>query len=67
MEIVRSFVKDPERPFKLRPSLLLPLHSAALDGIHPLAGTYRNGPVKIGGSLARQSERRASDFPEHSR
>ena len=50
LEIIRSFVKDPERPFKLRSSIILQLHKAALEGLHPLAGTYRNTPVKIGGS-----------------
>jgi Fic family protein len=29
---------------------VLQLHKSALDGIHPLAGTWRNTPVKIGGS-----------------
>ena len=49
-EVIKSFVKDSERPFKLRQSLLLQLHHKALEGIHPLAGTYRNGPAKITGS-----------------
>lgn len=50
MDIVRTHVKDAERPFRLRPSTILLLHKAALDGIHVLAGTYRNTPVSIGGS-----------------
>jgi Fic family protein len=50
LEIIRSHVKDAERPFRLRSSLVLRLHKAALDGLHPLAGTWRNTPVKIGGS-----------------
>jgi Fic family protein len=50
LEIIRSFVKDHERKFKLRSSTILQLHQAALDGLHPLAGTWRNTPVKIGGS-----------------
>ncbi|MHC2373360.1 Fic family protein [Bradyrhizobium diazoefficiens] len=50
VEMIRSFVKDKERPFKLRPSLILQLHKAALDGIHPLAGTWRNTKVSIGKS-----------------
>ena len=50
LDIIRSFVKDPERPFKLRSSLILQLHRAVLDGLHQLAGTFRNTPVKIGGS-----------------
>jgi Fic family protein len=50
LEMVRTHVKDHERPFRLRSSLILKLHSAALDGLHPLAGTWRNTPVTIHGS-----------------
>jgi Fic family protein len=50
LDIIRNHVKDPERPFRLRSSIILRLHKAALDGLHPLAGTWRNTPVKIGGS-----------------
>lgn len=50
LEIIRSHVKDAERPFRLRSSTVLRLHKADLDGLHPLAGTWRNTPVKIGGS-----------------
>jgi Fic family protein len=50
LEMIRSFVKDKERPFKLRAGPILQLHKAALDGLHQLAGTYRNTAVKIGGS-----------------
>lgn len=50
LEAIRTHVKDSERPFRLRSSLVLQLHKAALDGLHPLAGTWRNTPVKIGGS-----------------
>jgi Fic family protein len=50
LEIIRSFVKDKERPFRLRQGLLLQLNAEALKGIHALAGTYRNGPAVIGGS-----------------
>jgi Fic family protein len=50
LDIIRTFVKEPERPFRLRSSLILQLHRAALDGLHALAGTFRNTPVKIGGS-----------------
>lgn len=48
--IIRGHVKDDERPFRLRSSTILRLHKEVLDGIHALAGTYRNTPVKIGGS-----------------
>lgn len=50
LEIIRSFVKDGERKFRLRSSTILQLHQAALDGLHPLAGTWRNTAVKIHGS-----------------
>jgi len=50
VEIVRSYIKDKDRPFRLRQSMLLELHKVALDGIHPLSGTYRNTPAEIRGS-----------------
>ena len=50
LEIIRTHVKDADRPFRLRSSIILRLHKAALDGLHQLAGTWRNTPVKIGGS-----------------
>jgi Fic family protein len=50
LEMIRTSVKDKERPFKLRAGPILQLHKAALDGLHRLAGTFRNTPVTIGGS-----------------
>jgi Fic family protein len=50
LDIIRAHVHDPERPFRLRSSLILRLHKEVLDSIHMLAGTFRNTPVKIGGS-----------------
>ncbi|MDF1736543.1 MAG: Fic family protein [Minwuia sp.] len=50
MDFVRDYVHDNERAFKLRSSLVIRLNHACLEGIHPLAGTYRNTPVKIHGS-----------------
>lgn len=50
IEIIRNHVKDSERPFRLRPNIMLQLHKAALDGIHLFAGAYRNTTVHIGGS-----------------
>src|SRR5262245_53906290 len=41
LEIIRSYVKDTERPFKLRAGPILQLHQAALDGLHRLARTFR--------------------------
>jgi Fic family protein len=56
LDIIRSHVKDTERPFKLRAGPILQLHQAALDGLHRLAGTFRNTPVKIHGSLHQPPE-----------
>jgi Fic family protein len=50
LEIIGTHIKDPERPFRLRSNVILRLHKAALAGLHPLAGIWRNTPVKIGGS-----------------
>jgi Fic family protein len=50
VEMIRASVRDSERPFRLRPSMILRLHKEALDGIHVLAGTYRNTAVEIRGS-----------------
>lgn len=56
IDIIRSYVKDAARPFKLRAGPILQLHHAALDGLHRLAGTFRNTPVKIHGSLHQPPE-----------
>ena len=36
--------------FRLEPSHILQLHKIALDGVDLFAGTFRNGPVRIGAS-----------------
>lgn len=41
---------DPERPFRLRPSVILHLHRVALDGLSLYAGNWRPANVEIGGS-----------------
>jgi Fic family protein len=56
LDIIRSFIKEPERPFRLRSSMILNLHRAALEGLHALAGTWRNTPVKIHGSVHQPPE-----------
>jgi Fic family protein len=56
IDIIRSYVKDAARPFTLRAGPILQLHHAALDGLHRLAGTFRNTPVKIHGSLHQPPE-----------
>lgn len=50
LEIIRNFVKDKERPFRLRQSLLLQLNAVALQDIHVFAATYRNGSATVHGS-----------------
>ena len=56
LDIIRTHVKDAERPFKLRAGPILQLHQAALNGLHQLAGTFRNTAVKIHGSLHQPPE-----------
>lgn len=60
-EMVGYFL-DPERPFKLRPSHVLTLHRAALDGISATAGVWRPSVVEIGGS--RHTPPQAFEVPE---
>ena len=50
LEIVRSSIRQLEQKFRLTQAVILTLHHKALDGIHPLAGTYRNSAVYIGKS-----------------
>ena len=50
IKIIADYVKDKERPFRLRLGHILQLHKAALEGLHPLTGTFRNTPVEIRGS-----------------
>ena len=48
-QIIATHVAD-GRPFKLRPSIILGLHRAALAGISKYAGNWRPADVKIGQS-----------------
>jgi Fic family protein len=50
VDIIRTHIHDAERPFRLRSSTILRLHKEVLEGIHLLAGTFRNTPAKITGS-----------------
>lgn len=43
-------VERGERPFRLRPSMVLDLHRVAMDGLETFAGAFRPGAVEIGGS-----------------
>lgn len=49
LDLIDQHVRD-GRPFRLRPSTILSLHSIALHGVHRMAGTYRNAAVQIAGS-----------------
>jgi Fic family protein len=48
-EIVESYT-EPDRPFRLRLSVLLHLHRIALEGISSYAGNFRPAGIEIGGS-----------------
>lgn len=50
LEIIRTNILTPGKRFRLKQSVILTLHQKALEGIHPLAGTYRNTRVFIGKS-----------------
>jgi Fic family protein len=50
MEVVKRHILQAEKSFRLTQALILDTHEKALDGIHPLAGTYRNTVVTIGNS-----------------
>jgi Fic family protein len=51
-DMVEAYLQ-PDRPFKLRPSHLLHLHRAALDGITAYAGNWRPAGIEIGDSKHR--------------
>lgn len=63
LEIIGQNIVADGSNFKLKQSLLLDLHKEALDGIHPLAGTYRNSRVFIDQSS--HCPPRASDVADH--
>lgn len=49
-QIIDDFIQQPERKFRLRPSIVQQLHRAALDGISAFAGNWRPADVTIEGS-----------------
>ena len=52
-EHVREYIiqsLDAERPFKLRPSVLLDLNRCAIDGLSPYAGVWRPAGIAIANS-----------------
>lgn len=50
IDVIGSYALDASKVFRLRQSIVLDIHQKALNGIHPLAGTYRNTAVTIGKS-----------------
>lgn len=49
-EMVEAYVSDPEREFRLRPSVILDLNRLAIDELDAFAGNWRPGSVMISGS-----------------
>jgi Fic family protein len=50
VEVIKKYIHATGQKFRLTQSLILDIHHKALEGVHPLAGTYRNSPVMIGKS-----------------
>ena len=50
LDIVRRHLDGQDGDFRLTHAVILELHHKALQGIHLMAGTYRNAPVTIGKS-----------------
>jgi hypothetical protein len=65
IKIIATYVRDRDRPFKLRAGPILQLHKAALDGLHRLAGTFRNTPVKIDQSPPNRQNLACNARPVH--
>jgi len=57
MKIVEAYVIAPDRPFRLRPSIILQLHDAALNGLSAYAGNWRPGPLEISKSKHKPPDR----------
>lgn len=49
LDLIDDVVRG-QRPFRLRPSIILDLHRIALDGLSAYAGNFRPGAVTIGKS-----------------
>lgn len=63
VDAIRAAIPNADGAFRLRQALILKLHKKALDGIHPLAGTYRNSRVYIGKSTHVPPD--AIEVPDH--
>jgi fido (protein-threonine AMPylation protein) len=49
-DLIRANIKQKNHKFSLRVRHIIEMQDAALKGIHPLSGTFRNSPIIIGGS-----------------
>ena len=49
LDLIDDVVRG-DRPFRLRPSMILDLHRIVLDGLSAYAGNYRPGAIEIGQS-----------------
>ena len=47
LDLIDDVVRG-DRPFRLRPSMILDLHRIVLDGLSAYAGNYRPGAIEIG-------------------
>ena len=47
LDLIDDVVRG-DRPFLLRPSMILDLHRIVLDGLSAYAGNYRPGAIEIG-------------------
>ena len=63
IEIIRSSIQREDVRFRLTQAIILDLHQKALEGIHPLAGTYRNSPVYI--DKSKHFPPRHIEVPDH--
>lgn len=62
LDRVREFTAPDAKPFRLRPSLLLSLNRAAVEGIEATAGAFRTGRMEIFGS--RHKPPKGAEVPE---
>lgn len=62
IELIGQSITPDAPKFRLKQAAILQLHEKALEGIHPLAGTYRNSPVQI--SKSRHQPPRHSEIPD---
>ena len=50
-ELIEAYLPAANKPFRLRPSMIMELNRIAVDGLEPRPGSYRDGPIEISSSL----------------